>query len=96
MEYKIYVEYEKLFKLSMEMSVGCLLPYVSGDLEGYSHATSDKCIEYSLAIKINGETVDGYKDIHELNIKLLGSDYYYRRVKSVDVDTVNKTVTLEV
>lgn len=96
MEYKLYVDYEKLFKLSMEMSVSCLFPYVLGSLEDYTHATSDKCIEYSLTIKINGETVDGYKDIHELNIKLLKSDYYYRRVKSVDVDQVNKTVTLEV
>lgn len=96
MSYKIDVGNEDLLKLELEMCIDHPFHYVLDILARYTRAINGDHREYSVIPKVNGEAVVGYNDLRTFIMQTRMIGYYYHRLKSVDVNQANKTVTLEV
>lgn len=79
----------------LEMCVDHPFYYALVVLARYKRIIGDELIEYSVVTKIHGEVVDDYEDIGTFITQTRMTGCYYRKLKSVDIDIVSKTATLE-
>lgn len=95
MNYKIFVDYERIFELEIFMCEGGLFYYTLILLSRYTQPKSDRQTQYSIEIMQNNELLICGVDLDEFIVDMEKSEYASMTVKRVSVDKDKKNVIIQ-